>query len=83
MGQALNEQGEVLGKAFGDTKTEVFDKLMAAHGEQAHEFRIRKLRDSVDEIEAKADEDAKDIVRRIDAKLGSGWAKELADALDA
>jgi|HubBroStandDraft_6_1064221.scaffolds.fasta_scaffold165104_3 hypothetical protein len=42
MGQALDEHGNVLGEAFGQTKREVFDKLQAAHA-NAHELRIRSL----------------------------------------
>lgn len=42
MGQAFNRDGDVLGEAFGETKREVFDKLMAAH-KDAHEIRIRSM----------------------------------------
>ncbi len=40
MGQAFDEQGKVLGEAFGHTKGEVFEKLMAEHPDAA-EIRIR------------------------------------------
>lgn len=42
MGQALDRDGNVIGEASGDTKREVFDKLMAEHRD-AHEIRIRSL----------------------------------------
>ncbi len=42
MGQAFDEQGNVLGEAFGNTKREVFDKLQKEHA-NAHELRIRSL----------------------------------------
>jgi hypothetical protein len=42
MGQAFDSYGNVLGEAFGGTKRDVFDKLMAAHGDAA-EIRIRSL----------------------------------------
>lgn len=42
MGQAFDRDGRALGEAFGDTKREVFDKLMAAHKDAA-EIRIRSL----------------------------------------
>ena len=44
MGQAFDDGGNVLGEAFGETKREVFDKLMAKHGDAA-EIRIRSLTD--------------------------------------
>lgn len=44
MGQAFDRNGNVLGEAFGETKREVFDKLMAQHAD-AHEVRIRMLAD--------------------------------------
>ena len=42
MGQAFDSRGNVLGEAFGETKREVFDKLMEAHGDAA-EIRIRSF----------------------------------------
>lgn len=42
MGQAFDREGNVLGEAFGETKREVFDKLIAAH-KDAHEIRIKTL----------------------------------------
>lgn len=42
MGQAFDRDGNVLGEAYGDTKREVFDKLMAQHRDAA-EIRIRSL----------------------------------------
>lgn len=43
MGEAIDKYGDVLGSATGATKREVFDKLEAAHGKDAHEIRIRSL----------------------------------------
>lgn len=45
MGQAFDRNGGVMGEAFGDTKREVFDKLMAAHGDAA-EIRIKSMESS-------------------------------------
>lgn len=42
MGQAFDRDGNVLGEAFGETKREVFDKLIALHKDAA-EIRIRTL----------------------------------------
>ena len=42
MGQAFDDKGNVLGEAFGQTKREVFDKLIGAHPSAA-EIRIRSL----------------------------------------
>lgn len=42
MGQAFDDQGNVLGEAFGATKREVFDSLMREHKDAA-EIRIRSL----------------------------------------
>ncbi len=42
MGQPVDERGNVLGEAFGATKREVFDTLMANH-EDAAEIRIKSL----------------------------------------
>lgn len=42
MGQAFDRDGNVLGEAFGDTKKEVFDKLIAEH-KNAAEIRIRSI----------------------------------------
>lgn len=42
MGQAFDRDGRVLGEAFGDTKREVFDKLIAEHADAA-EIRIRSM----------------------------------------
>lgn len=44
MGQAFDRDGNVLGEAFGATKSEVFDKLNAEFA-QAHEIRIRTMED--------------------------------------
>ena len=44
MGQAFDGDGGLLGEAFGETKREVFDKLMAAHGDAA-EIRIKSVLD--------------------------------------
>ncbi len=42
MGQAFDEDGRVLGEAFGHDKREVFEKLMAAHA-NASEIRIKTI----------------------------------------
>ncbi len=42
MGQAFDEDGQVLGEAFGHDKREVFEKLHAAH-QDAAEIRIKSL----------------------------------------
>lgn len=42
MGQAFDRDGNVLGEAFGETKREVFDKLMKEHADAA-EIRIRSI----------------------------------------
>ena len=47
MGQAFDPSGNVLGEAYGDTKREVFDKLMAEH-KDAHEIRIHSLKAAPD-----------------------------------
>jgi hypothetical protein len=44
MGQAFDRDGNVLGEAFGNTKSEVFEKLNEQF-KQAHEIRIRSLDD--------------------------------------
>lgn len=82
MGQAFDEKGNSLGPGvIGDTKTEVLEKLEELYLDSA-EVRIKKLHAAVDEIENQFDDTAKDIVRTIDAKLGHGWTKHLADSLD-
>ncbi len=43
MGEAYNREGEVIGRAVGETKREVFDKLIQKHPE-AQEIRIRSGR---------------------------------------
>ena len=43
MGEAFDREGRRLGEAFGATKSEVLEKLMAEHGDNAHEIRIRTL----------------------------------------
>src|SRR3990167_4460840 len=42
MGQALDRDGNVLGEASGETKREVFDKLISEF-KDAHEIRIRSM----------------------------------------
>ena len=42
MGQAFDRDGNVLGEAFGETKREVFDKLIGEF-KDAHEIRIRSF----------------------------------------
>ena len=46
MGQAFDRDGHVLGEASGDTKREVFDKLIGEF-KNAHEIRIRSLDDRI------------------------------------
>lgn len=46
MGQAFDSNGNVLGEAFGDTKSGVFDKLNAEF-KQAHEIRIKSLVENI------------------------------------
>lgn len=46
MGQAFDRDGHVLGEAYGDTKREVFDKLIGQF-KDAHEIRIRSLEHQV------------------------------------
>src|SRR3990167_8922498 len=52
MGQAFDRDGNVLGEAFGETKREVFDKLTSQF-KDAHEIRIKSLKDRLDEVEAR------------------------------
>lgn len=47
MGQAFDQDGNVLGEAFGETKRDVFNKLMAEHPD-APEIRIRTLREEAE-----------------------------------
>jgi hypothetical protein len=54
MGQAFDRDGNVLGEAFGETKDEVLKKLMAAHGEDAAEIRIKMLETAKAQEEAVA-----------------------------
>ena len=42
MGQALDRDGQVIGEAYGNTKREVFDKLISEF-KDAHEIRIRSM----------------------------------------
>lgn len=51
MGQAFDEQGAILGETFGNTKSEVFQKLNEAHP-NAHEIRITSLADRTAAIAA-------------------------------
>ncbi len=51
MGQAFDRDGNVVGEAFGDTKREVFDKLINLHPE-ADELRIKSVRDKLSAKEA-------------------------------
>jgi hypothetical protein len=48
MGQAFDGEGNVLGEAFGDTKSEVLAKLEAAHKDAA-EIRIREVLKAADD----------------------------------
>lgn len=82
MGQAFDTDGNALGPGvFGDTRAEVLDKLEELYPDSA-EVRIKKLHAAVEDIEGQFDDTAKDIVRKIDARLGSGWTKSLADVLE-
>jgi hypothetical protein len=82
MGQAFDEHGNSLGPTvIGETKGEVLEKLEELYPGSA-EVRIKKLHAAVEEMEAKGDELSREIVRRIDARMGAGWAKQLAEALD-
>lgn len=57
MGQAFDERGNPLGQGvFGETKREVFDKLTNLHPD-AHEYRIKTVKDKLDEEEAKLREE--------------------------
>lgn len=42
MGEAFNRAGHFLGSATGETKTEVLEKLLRNHGDDAAEIRIRE-----------------------------------------
>jgi hypothetical protein len=58
MGQAFDEGGRPLGPGvFGETKREVFDELLKRHPD-AHEYRIKTLKDKLDEEAAKLREEA-------------------------
>lgn len=48
MGQAFDRDGNVLGEAYGETKREVFDKLIGEF-KNAHEIRIRSMEDRIAE----------------------------------
>lgn len=48
MGEAYDRTGHFLGSAEAATKSEVLKKLMDAHGDNAHEIRIRTLESRVD-----------------------------------
>jgi hypothetical protein len=51
MGQAFDRDGNVLGEAYGDTKREVFEKLIGEF-KDAHEIRIRTLEATTEPVEA-------------------------------
>ena len=53
MGQAFDEKGNVLGEAYGETKREVFDKLIEAHPNAA-EMRIKSIVEKEQEAVKKA-----------------------------
>jgi hypothetical protein len=55
MGQAFDESGRVLGEAAGATKSEVFEKLIEEFP-QAHEIRIKSLKDRLDAEDARVRE---------------------------
>jgi len=51
MGQAFDDRGNPLGSGvFGDTKREVFDKLINLHPD-AHELRIKSVEDTLAEAD--------------------------------
>jgi hypothetical protein len=43
MGEAYDRTGQFLGSAEAATKREVLEKLLAAHGDKAHEIRIHTI----------------------------------------
>jgi hypothetical protein len=47
MGQAFDKDGAILGEAYGETKRDVFDKLIAEHP-NADEIRIKSMRDKAE-----------------------------------
>ena len=49
MGQALDKDGNILGEAFGNTRQEVFDKLVDKHAD-ALELRIRTFTDRNEDL---------------------------------
>jgi len=51
MGQAFDHDGNVLSEAFGETKREVFDKLIALQP-NAHEIRIKALAEKINAANA-------------------------------
>ena len=51
MGQAFDREGNVLGEAYGNSKREVFDKLIGEF-KNAHEIRIKSLEASLQERES-------------------------------
>lgn len=72
MGQAYDEDGNLLGEAEGKTKKEVFDKLQAAHANAA-EIRIKSLMKQIREEESKVPlehqliQDVRDIIKQRDS----------------
>lgn len=58
MGQAFDQDGAVLGEAFGETKREVFDKLIAEHP-GADEIRIKSMQDKIESVERQQEKAAK------------------------
>jgi hypothetical protein len=67
MGQALDEHGNVLGEAFGQTKREVFDKLEAAHTNAA-EIRIRSLMAQIESPDEDCDRSLAQRVEELERK---------------
>jgi hypothetical protein len=88
MGQALDESGNVLGEAFGNTKREVFDKLQAAHANAA-EIRIRKLMQqrtpeaSDEACDKTLSQRVADLEKLADESRAARNAKEDLDAIEA
>jgi hypothetical protein len=82
MGQAFDGDGNVLGGAYGETKREVFDKLMQAHPEAA-EIRIKTIQDTLarERFERDGGGSAQTPMPRYQSHK-KVWAFKIADVLD-
>ena len=58
MGQAFDRDGNVLGEAYGNTKSEVFKELIKEFP-LAHEIRVKSMQDKFDAEVSKLREAAK------------------------